>query len=101
MAKYFSSQVAERAAGSAIEWMGGVGFTRETGVEKYWRSVPFLTFDAITRDLTGPSHRDARTQGRQDWSDLRGHEQHPAEHDRQVHPEEVGRKVGRGDATGR
>jgi short/branched chain acyl-CoA dehydrogenase len=39
MAKYFSSQVAEKAAGSAIEWAGGVGFTRETGIEKYWRDA--------------------------------------------------------------
>lgn len=37
MAKLYSSQVAQRAAGSAIEWSGGVGFTRETGIEKYWR----------------------------------------------------------------
>ncbi|WAQ92033.1 hypothetical protein PtA15_15A428 [Puccinia triticina] len=37
MAKLFSSQVAQNASGSAIEWCGGVGFTRETGIEKYWR----------------------------------------------------------------
>ncbi|GAA6037828.1 hypothetical protein JCM8097_005059 [Rhodosporidiobolus ruineniae] len=37
MAKWYSSVVAQKAAGSAIEWMGGLGFTRETGVEKYWR----------------------------------------------------------------
>lgn len=37
MAKLFSSQVAQSASGSAIEWCGGVGFTRETGIEKYWR----------------------------------------------------------------
>ncbi|CCU99622.1 unnamed protein product [Malassezia sympodialis ATCC 42132] len=37
MAKLISSQVAERAAGKAIEWLGGQGFTREQGVEKYWR----------------------------------------------------------------
>ncbi|WFD42977.1 hypothetical protein MPSI1_001628 [Malassezia psittaci] len=37
MAKLFSSQVAQRAAGSAIEWCGGQGFTREQGIEKYWR----------------------------------------------------------------
>lgn len=37
MAKLFSSEVAQRASGSAIEWCGGVGFTRETGIEKYWR----------------------------------------------------------------
>ena len=37
MAKLFSSQVAQRAAGSAIEWAGGQGFTREQGIEKFWR----------------------------------------------------------------
>lgn len=47
MAKLLASQVAQRVSGNAIEWAGGVGFTRETGIEKYWRdskivSVPFL-----------------------------------------------------------
>lgn len=37
MAKYYSSIVAQKASGQAIEWAGGVGFTRETGIEKYWR----------------------------------------------------------------
>lgn len=37
MAKLFSSQVAQEVSGSAIEWCGGSGFTRETGLEKYWR----------------------------------------------------------------
>ncbi|KIJ32319.1 hypothetical protein M422DRAFT_265815 [Sphaerobolus stellatus SS14] len=37
MAKYYSSVVAQKVAGSAIEWAGGVGFTRETGIEKFWR----------------------------------------------------------------
>lgn len=29
--------MAQSVAGSAIEWAGGLGFTRETGIEKYWR----------------------------------------------------------------
>ncbi|KAI7869470.1 acyl-CoA dehydrogenase/oxidase [Spinellus fusiger] len=37
MAKLYSSQVAEAAASKAIEWCGGVGFTRELGVEKFFR----------------------------------------------------------------
>ncbi len=61
MAKWYSSVIAQKASGSAIEWAGGVGFTRgesaevgslcgvagadgfvgrshpETGIEKYWR----------------------------------------------------------------
>lgn len=37
MAKWYSSVIAQKASGSAIEWAGGVGYTRETGIEKYWR----------------------------------------------------------------
>lgn len=37
MAKLYASKVAQSVSGSAIEWAGGVGFTRETGIEKYWR----------------------------------------------------------------
>ncbi|QRV72591.1 acyl-CoA dehydrogenase [Ceratobasidium sp. AG-Ba] len=37
MAKYYASVVAQEASGNAIEWAGGVGFTRETGIEKFWR----------------------------------------------------------------
>ncbi|BFZ54872.1 hypothetical protein PYCC9005_001909 [Savitreella phatthalungensis] len=37
MAKLYASQVAQKVSGKAIEWMGGVGFTRELGIEKYWR----------------------------------------------------------------
>lgn len=44
MAKWYASVVAQKASGMAIEWAGGVGFTRETGIEKYWRDskVSFL-----------------------------------------------------------
>ncbi|KAK8858767.1 hypothetical protein IAR55_002996 [Kwoniella newhampshirensis] len=37
MAKYFSSVVAQKASGQAIEWAGGQGFVREVGLEKFWR----------------------------------------------------------------
>lgn len=37
MAKYWASVIAQRVSGQAIEWAGGVGFTRELGIEKYWR----------------------------------------------------------------
>ena len=37
MAKLYASQVAQEVSGAAIEWCGGVGFTRETGIEKFWR----------------------------------------------------------------
>ncbi|MBX7220685.1 MAG: acyl-CoA dehydrogenase [Blastocatellia bacterium] len=37
MAKYYSSQVAERVASQVIEFHGGYGFTKEYPVEKYFR----------------------------------------------------------------
>ncbi|RXK40007.1 acyl-CoA oxidase [Tremella mesenterica] len=36
-AKWYASVIAQKAAGQAIEWCGGNGFVRDTGVEKYWR----------------------------------------------------------------
>ncbi len=37
MAKYQASRVAELTASKCIEWTGGVGFTRDAGIEKYFR----------------------------------------------------------------
>lgn len=37
MAKLYASQVAQKVSGSAIEWMGGMGFVREGIAEKMWR----------------------------------------------------------------
>jgi len=39
MAKLYSSQVANRVAGQAVEWMGGMGFVREGLAEKYFRDA--------------------------------------------------------------
>ncbi|MBM4361305.1 MAG: acyl-CoA dehydrogenase family protein [Deltaproteobacteria bacterium] len=39
MAKLFASEVAERTASLAVELLGGVGFTREYPVEKYYRDA--------------------------------------------------------------
>ena len=39
MAKLFSSEVAQRAAIKCIDWMGGVGFTRDFPQEKFYRDV--------------------------------------------------------------
>ncbi|KAI9104762.1 acyl-CoA dehydrogenase/oxidase [Phlyctochytrium arcticum] len=39
MAKLYASQVAEKASSKAIEWVGGVGFTRDFGVEKFYRDA--------------------------------------------------------------
>jgi alkylation response protein AidB-like acyl-CoA dehydrogenase len=37
MAKLFASQVAERTASKSIEWLGGIGFTKDLLVEKAYR----------------------------------------------------------------
>jgi butyryl-CoA dehydrogenase/short/branched chain acyl-CoA dehydrogenase len=39
MAKYFASQVAERVASKAIEVFGGIGFTKDAPVEKFFRDA--------------------------------------------------------------
>lgn len=39
MAKYFASEVAVKTASKAIEWMGGVGFTKDFIVEKFYRDA--------------------------------------------------------------
>jgi alkylation response protein AidB-like acyl-CoA dehydrogenase len=39
MAKLFSSEVAERAASMAVEFLGGVGFTKDYPVEKFYRDA--------------------------------------------------------------
>ncbi len=49
MAKYFAANVATQATSKCIEWMGGVGFTKDYPIEKYYRDckigklcVPFF-----------------------------------------------------------
>lgn len=37
MAKLFASRIAEKASSKCIEWMGGLGFTKEFPIEKYFR----------------------------------------------------------------
>ncbi len=39
MAKYFASQIAERVASRAVEVLGGVGFTKDYPVEKFYRDA--------------------------------------------------------------
>ncbi len=39
MAKLFASEAAERAASQAVEFFGGVGFTRDFPIEKYYRDA--------------------------------------------------------------
>ncbi|CAG2165487.1 unnamed protein product [Oppiella nova] len=37
IAKYYASEVAANASAKCVEWLGGVGFTRDFPVEKYYR----------------------------------------------------------------
>jgi hypothetical protein len=46
LAKYWVSVVAQRVSGEAIEWTGGIGFTRETGIEKYWRDSKIVSLSS-------------------------------------------------------
>jgi len=39
MAKLFSSQVAERVSSKCVEMLGGVGFTKDFPVEKFYRDA--------------------------------------------------------------
>ncbi|HYO82715.1 MAG TPA: acyl-CoA dehydrogenase [Bryobacteraceae bacterium] len=39
MAKYFASEIAEKVASSALEVLGGVGFTRDYPIEKMYRDA--------------------------------------------------------------
>jgi short/branched chain acyl-CoA dehydrogenase len=39
MAKYYASEVAALTTTKSVEWLGGVGFTRDFPVEKYYRDV--------------------------------------------------------------
>ena len=81
IAKYAASQVAQRVSGAAIEWAGGVGFTRETGIEKFWRDSKIVS---ATSRHGSSTIADADTGGY-----LRGYLQHPATNYREVHPEAV------------
>ena len=36
-AKLFASRIAEKTTSKCIEWMGGIGFTRDLLIEKYYR----------------------------------------------------------------
>lgn len=53
MIRYFASVVAQEASGQAVEWCGGVGFTRDLPVEKFWRDSKigerFFSIDPLVR----------------------------------------------------
>lgn len=39
MAKYYAAEIAQEVCVKCIDWMGGVGFTRDFPQEKYYRDV--------------------------------------------------------------
>ncbi|CAG5904857.1 unnamed protein product [Menidia menidia] len=43
MAKYFTAEVASLTTSKCIEWMGGVGFTKDYPIEKYYRDCKIGT----------------------------------------------------------
>ena len=71
MAKYFSSQVAERVASHAVEVYGGYGFVKDYPVEKYYRDAK------IGKDLRRHlehavgDHRQACARRQQAWLNTR------------------------------
>jgi alkylation response protein AidB-like acyl-CoA dehydrogenase len=62
MTKYFTSQVAERVASKAVEVFGGIGFTKDAPVEKFFRDAKigkiyegtsFMQLNTIAKHLLG------------------------------------------------
>ncbi|KAI5086073.1 acyl-CoA dehydrogenase, short/branched chain, partial [Silurus meridionalis] len=51
MAKYFSSEVATLTTSKCIEWMGGVGFTKDYPIEKYYRDCKIGTIYEGTTNI--------------------------------------------------
>jgi butyryl-CoA dehydrogenase/short/branched chain acyl-CoA dehydrogenase len=51
MAKYWSSQVAERVASRALEIFGGAGFTKDFPIEKYYRDAKIGTIYEGTSNM--------------------------------------------------
>lgn len=81
MAKYYSSVIAQKVSGAAIEWAGGVGFTRETGIEKYWRDSKIVSADSALTVVLGRSSVAGR--------DIRRYIKYTATDDCKVHPEGI------------
>lgn len=51
MAKYFSSEMASMTTSKCLEWMGGVGFTKDLPIEKYYRDVKIGTIYEGTSNI--------------------------------------------------
>lgn len=51
MAKLYASQVAQKVSSAAVDWMGGVGFTREETLEKFYRDSKIGTIYEGTSNI--------------------------------------------------
>lgn len=51
MAKLYCSQIAQKSASAAVDWMGGVGFTREETLEKFYRDSKIGTIYEGTSNI--------------------------------------------------
>ncbi|KAF5396021.1 hypothetical protein PHET_11241 [Paragonimus heterotremus] len=51
MAKYFASNLACTVTSRSVEWLGGVGFTEDYPVEKYYRDVKIGTIYEGTNNI--------------------------------------------------
>lgn len=51
MAKLYASQTAQKVASQAVDWMGGVGFTREESLEKFYRDSKIGTIYEGTSNI--------------------------------------------------
>jgi short/branched chain acyl-CoA dehydrogenase len=51
MAKYYATEMAVRAATKCVQWMGGVGFTKEYPMEKFYRDAMIGTIYEGTSNI--------------------------------------------------
>jgi short/branched chain acyl-CoA dehydrogenase len=51
MAKYYASEVATETTSKCIEWMGGVGYTKDYPIEKYYRDCKIGTIYEGTTNI--------------------------------------------------
>jgi len=51
MAKYYTSELAGQIASKCIDWMGGVGFTKDYPIEKYYRDAKIGTIYEGTSNI--------------------------------------------------
>lgn len=51
MAKYYAAEVAGLTTSKCIEWMGGVGYTKDYPVEKYFRDAKIGTIYEGTSNI--------------------------------------------------